>query len=412
MKRFIALVFGIMIICNAFSQSGEFEVHQNGLIYSPEAMAKLGHIVDSLNLKFKVCDFDKVYYSKSQTMGYMISLKEGDIKEVKADLDKQISWDDFEKKYPDAVIDKEALIIKRRYKNYEDEDVVEIEHFNLKTDYGFSITSSDMSLYNKDLSNKWLYQYNKKTDYSKESITAFYFPANFVSPVIPHKYGLMIGYADCLIDTTASKMRDGLKEGSPELPENWNKLSKRKKEKLLDEMRSTYVVGFCSMDNRPRDHAFNIALLSAETYNWEVFLKAHLDIMNDRFDRMSDGSYAWAERNTYIKELEELNINVPELLFGISFRYENPAANHYYGSISRLGRALSETENNDQIEQAILSIVSDKELDYYNRLLFYFLYKNYNHYLTDEAEKKASAEKLAIAATSFPYFMSEKLLGK
>ncbi|MBK7243510.1 MAG: hypothetical protein IPH98_06560 [Saprospiraceae bacterium] len=72
--------------------------------------------------------------------------------------------------------------------------------------------------------------------------------------------------------------------------------------------------------------------------------------MNDRFDRKSDGSYAWGQRNTYIKELEELNINVPDLILGILFRIENPASNHYFGSIGRVGRALSETKNRNEIE--------------------------------------------------------------
>ncbi|MBK7503592.1 MAG: hypothetical protein IPI52_00240, partial [Bacteroidetes bacterium] len=119
-----------------------------------------------------------------------------------------------------------------------------------------------------------------------------------------------IGYSDCLIDTIATKFKSDAKSGWVDLPENWQNLSEKKKEKLLDEMRSTKVVGGCSQDSRPREHAINIAMLSAEVTNWEVFLKSHLDIMNDRFDRMSDGSYAYAQRKTYIKELEELDINV------------------------------------------------------------------------------------------------------
>ena len=134
--------------------------------------------------------------------------------------------------------------------------------------------------------------------------------------------------------------------------------------------------------------------------------------MNDRFDRMSDGSYAWAERNTYIKELEELNINVTDLILGISFRIENPASNHYFGRIGRIGRALSETKNRYEIEKAMLSIISDNSLDIYNRLLFYFLYKNYNNYTKDVTLKRENSEKLAIASNTFPPFISERLKEK
>jgi hypothetical protein len=203
-----------------------------------------------------------------------------------------------------------------------------------------------------------------------------------------------------------------LKAGWVDLPENWASLSDKKKAKLLDEMRSTKVIGGCSLDSRPREHAIHIALLSAETYNWEVFLKAHLDIMNDRFDRMSDGSYAWEQRNTYIKELEELNINVTDLILGITFRIENPASNHYFGSIGRVGRALSESNNRNEIESNMLSLVSDNELDIYNRLLFYFLFRNYNLNLKDEGIQTANNLKLAAAIKTFPNFISEILLEK
>jgi len=44
------------------------------------------------------------------------------------------------------------------------------------------------------------------------------------------------------------------------------------------------------MDESPRTHARAIALLAAETNNWDILLRAHIDIMNDRFERRSDGS--------------------------------------------------------------------------------------------------------------------------
>jgi len=76
------------------------------------------------------------------------------------------------------------------------------------------------------------------------------------------------------------------------------------------------------MDSSPRYHELSIAELAEETVNWEIFLRSHLDIMNDNFNRMSDGSYAWAGRKTYIKELEILYINVLDLVLGISIRIE------------------------------------------------------------------------------------------
>ncbi len=409
MKQLLSFVVILIINFNAFGQESEFKVYKNGLIYSEDAMSKLGHIVDSLNLKFKTCDLNKKFYATNQTIGYIVSLDTGNIKQAKQDLENQIPFDEFVKKYPQAKVEKNKLIIKRKYKNYREKDIVEFEEFDLKSDYGFSIETEDLKLYNKEMKNTWLFEYNKKTDYSEESIDAFYFPENFKSNEIPHKYALMIGYSDCLIDTTATKFKDNLKDGWVELPKNWQTYSEKEKSKLLDKMRSTRVVGGCSQDSRPRDHAVNIALLSAETYNWSVFLKAHLDIMNDRFERVSDGSYAWGKRNTYIKELETLDINVLDLILGISLRVENPATNHYYGSIGRIGRALAETKNRNEIEESILAAISDKELDDYNRLLFYFLFKNYNYFITDEALKKTNNDRLLLAMNTLPDYYKNEL---
>ena len=116
--------------------------------------------------------------------------------------------------------------------------------------------------------------------------------------------------------------------------------------------------------------------------------------------------------NTYIKELEELNINVTDLILGITFRIENPASNHYFGSIGRVGRALSESNNRNEIESTMLSLVSDNELDVYNRLLFYFLFRNYNFNLKDEGIQTENNLKLAAAIKTLPNFISEILLEK
>jgi hypothetical protein len=183
----------------------------------------------------------------------------------------------------------------------------------------------------------------------------------------------------------------------------------RSKKEALELKRNRIVVGGCSQDNSPRIHALNIAMLSAETINWETFLRSHLDIMNDRFERVSDGSYAWAGRKTYIRELEILDINVPELLLGITLRVENPGKNHYYGSIGRLGRAIAESKDLALFSSKILEMIADNKLDDYNRVLMYYLYLNMNHYLQDEEIKKENKERLKKAISALPAYLSEKI---
>ena len=410
MKKITTLVFAFCSMMSAFGQEKEFTTYPNGLIYSARTMGKLSHIVDSLNLKYKTCNFNTTFYSKTQALGNLIEVDSSSIAEALKDLEKGITYEAFVKKYPKSVVKENLLFIKGKYKDYRQRDLVSIDEFDLKNENGFSYSTFDMSLYDYDISDSWLDDYSEKTEYAQESLTVVFFPKNFTSVPLPKQYSALIGYSDCLIDTTTAKLKNKLMEGRPWIPKNWKSLSFNQKVQMLDKLRSTRVVGECSMDFAPREHAINIALLAADTYNWGVFLKAHLDIMNDRFERMSDGSYAWGTRATYIKELEALKINVPNLVIGMSFQIENPASNHYFGRIGRVGRAIVESENRAEIEQAILSIVADKELDLYNRLLFYSLFYNYNYYLPNKDVQKENASRLAKASSTLPEYVRTRLV--
>ncbi|MCL9807643.1 hypothetical protein NAT51_19125 [Flavobacterium amniphilum] len=409
MKQLISAFAVLLFTAHAFGQS-EFKTYSNNLIYSVKTMKKLEHIVDSLNLKYKVCDYNKVFHSKYQTIGHFIELDTGDVKQAKKDMENNIPFDDFVRKYPNAGVRKNILVVKYQYKDHKKRDMAEFSEISLNGGYGIEITQENKdNAYSKPSKNTWKFEYNEKSKYSKESAIAFYFPDEFKSVSLDMKYNRQIGYSDCLIDTVATKYKEHLEQGWVELPKNWQDLSDKKKEKLLDEMRSTRVIGGCSMDSRPREHAMNIALLSAETTNWGVFLKSHLDIMNDRFERVSDGSYAFGQRKTYIKELEELDINVQDLLIGISLRVENPAENHYYGSIGRLGRAISESEHKEAFKKQILSMIEDQQLDDYNRVLAYYLFLNFNSYLDNEKEQKENTALLEKAVQTMPVYLSEKI---
>jgi hypothetical protein len=171
--------------------------------------------------------------------------------------------------------------------------------------------------------------------------------------------------------------------------------------------RGRRVMGTCSMDRRPRNHAVNICKLAAETASWDIFLRSHLDIMNDRFERMTDGSYAWAQRKTYLKELEMLDIDAIDLLVGTSLRVENVSDNHYWGSIGRVGRALADAEDKDQLETRLLAMIGNKDLDPYNRLLTAYLFDNYAHNLDDETRKKQCLQSLEDSVNALPSYISE-----
>lgn len=174
------------------------------------------------------------------------------------------------------------------------------------------------------------------------------------------------------------------------------------KEASLELKRNRLVVGACSQDRRPRYHAFEIARLSAETMNWEIFLRAHLDILNDNFARNIDASYGQTKRETYIKELEVLNFNVPDLMLGQGLQAQNTAKGHYNGSVARLGRALAESKDSITIESRLLNIIRDRELDLYNRIRAYLIFLNYAYYKKDTQVFDALIARLNEAVLAFP----------
>ena len=180
-------------------------------------------------------------------------------------------------------------------------------------------------------------------------------------------------------------------------------------EEELSLKRSRKVYGSCSMDMAPRNHAVEIAKLSAKTAYWPIFLRSHLDIMNDRFERTAWSSYGEASFGTYITELEALNINVPDLMMGISLRVKNPSSNHYYGTIYRVGRGLAETKHPAEVEAKMLSMIVDSSLDDYNRILIYFLFLNYNQHIKDEVKHKANEVKLEKAVAQLPNYIVSQI---
>jgi hypothetical protein len=179
-------------------------------------------------------------------------------------------------------------------------------------------------------------------------------------------------------------------------------------DKALLMKRCYKVMGSCSQDESPRLHARDIAILAAQSHSWDIFLRAHLDIMNDRFERASDGSYAWGGRKTYLKELEELNLNIVDLMIGLTLRADNTAGNHYYGTIWRMGWALTESKEKNIFEEKAIAMMTDNSLDEFNRGLVFLLYKTYISYL-DEKESVQKIKSLKENIVSFPGFIQTSI---
>ncbi|WP_276482813.1 hypothetical protein [Paraflavitalea pollutisoli] len=472
----------------------EFGLSENGLIYPDSTMRQLKHIVDSLNLRFKVCDLNKTYYAQPQGMAHYITLRDQQAWQARQDIDRQITFDQFQAKYTAATYSKDQLVI-RETGFIRKDTITQFSSAGFGTESEYVELTGDPAKYATPLKGRWVYQFY---DYQKGKalLKAYYFASNLHSPAVPTKYARQVLYVDCLIDTT-SKLFTANDEGyytgyahladstpskvyaflqfvrsklaaAPRLKnandvldkhvyagyvkevENWNTLkwelirksisrmpefqpmllqayeealrtrqSEDEFEKLVELFlspkaslglkRNRLVYGRCSMDQRPREHAVEIARLSAATVNWETFLRAHLDIMNDHFQSMATSSYGQAIRGTYIRELEVLDINVPDLMIGIALRVSNAAPNHYAGSVGRLGRALAETKEPAKMEAAMLGMIRDPTLDDFNRVLMYYVYLTYARYSTVNGGFYTKAARLTAAATTLPPYLAMKV---
>ncbi|HET6228256.1 MAG TPA: hypothetical protein VFF27_18390, partial [Bacteroidia bacterium] len=124
MKRTL-IIFFLFFTLTTLAQYTEFGKSSNGLIYPDTTIKQLKFIVDSLNLKFRVCELNRSYKSKLQAKANYVGISGAASKRAKKDMQKNISFNDFIKKYTEAEIDRELLVVKFKYKNYSNEDEVQ-----------------------------------------------------------------------------------------------------------------------------------------------------------------------------------------------------------------------------------------------------------------------------------------------
>ena len=181
----------------------------------------------------------------------------------------------------------------------------------------------------------------------------------------------------------------------------------------LNLKRKRIVIGGCSMDDRPIQHAANIARLAGESCCMEIFMRSHLNILYDRFDRRSDGSYAEPGRETYARELEVIGARLEYLIPGTLLTARNLSENHYRGQVHRAGRAMAELESRRKVYEDIERLIQTGNLDVYNRILLIFLAKSYNRYLFESKhalEAKQNLLNLTKSLDAFPDYLKKPLV--
>ncbi len=491
-----SLTFLFLLLKNlTFAQNGEFKTFENGLIYNPITMTKLGKIVDSLQLKYRFCEVGRTYRARYQAVGSFVKVT-SNMDKAENDIFMGDNLEKFLEKNPKAYVERNLLLI-TEFNNQAENDRANDSVSKIRTipiqgefDHQIPLNNNDIiAYYAVPLTRHWITMRNELNE-----LEAFYISRQFESKPMVDRYGHIAQFVECMVDTTTqvllagatrefdldendkSKVGEFLKlvnsfENKPNYEsfkletgsfdyekydvayKKWdslrlqfidNELSKTDnfKKILLEAVqdaektglpnsqleyyagkyldkaselflkRKRAVLGAGSMDAAARIHTRSIAVLAAETANWEVFLRSHLDILNDRLDHLSDqNSYALNTRETYIKELEQLGIDVPNLMLGICLRIENPSQNHYYGDVGRVGRALAETGQTEVVEKLLLETIADPELDDYNRLLTYHLFLSYNLSLKDEARKNANELRLKkLCKEKMPHYLYEKIM--
>ena len=450
---FFTVLLAITISCQAQTiRSEEFNVEDNGLIYSQADMKILRKVVDSLSLRFKTCDLTTSYYSHPQATVRHLQFRSdsADFKKIRQAIETGIEYEALIRRFGTQIYKSITGSLIRMSDPYEQEFYL----WGTPTDgYDVQYDFPQSSFGN----NKWVV-YESATGGRLKFLHVWYLASPFASSKLPDEYAKLLQYVDCMIDTNTARSRENT---------NWSRSAKSKaleplvnflnakmhikkkdewkdyfteekfeyainnllkdtqfvalvravvdssikagegneyledlagillsKDKKLEIMRNRVVMGRCSRDPSPRLHALRIAKTSAEAHRWDIFLRAHLDIMNDRFERTSDGSYAYGGRGTYLKELEELNLNVIDLMLGMSLRSPSVSDNHYNGTVWRLGRALAESKDRLAFESRVITMMNDHRLDAFNRGLLCLLYRNYLGHLPDEKEKIQKEEKL------------------
>lgn len=477
MRLFPLLLLILLCTCGR-AQSSEFEIHNNGFIYPEATMTDLGMIVDSLDLKFKQCDLNRVYRAPAQAMANCYTIKNADWEKVRDQLTKAAAAGkvEVEKVFPKAKLTRRGIL----YESPGSKHSPGRQYNLLPLNYGNSLSIKVAG----DESARITDRLYVGKGYKETHIWVF--DAVPTPIVIPDTYARLIQYVDCMVDTAQNIYREKAVEATGgyladdkddkagekllklagkypgKQPESlWEKnedptgeeieawqaaneayrtgqvawvreqasknpnmtaaiqhaitnvqngysLGERAEQYLeacgeyavaLESKRLRRVYGSCSQDQSPRIHAMQIARLSAASVEWSVFLRAHLNIMNDRFDRVSDGSYAYGRRGTYLGEVEALGIDATGLLIGSCLKAEGLSENHYSSSWARVGRALREAGNTDAVIDLLTKIIRDPELDDLNRMtgvyLLRYMASNYGQEKTDERYTQALAAAVA-----------------
>ncbi len=174
------------------------------------------------------------------------------------------------------------------------------------------------------------------------------------------------------------------------------------KDKYLTILRSHANVNFSDYTDLKRH--YQISKTAIELNDWVVFIRAYMDMLN-LYDDNEDDNFG---KKIPIKELESVGINIFNLYISTCLAIENRHKFHRENTPYSIGKGFANIDNTKVIEQNLSKMISDKELDNYNRLRICFLFESCIKHLEDK-DRKAKAEKIyQKAIEDMPSFLRQK----
>ena len=144
MKINISIILLILFNYSGVAQNTEFKIYDNGLIYSDNTMTKLKYIVDSLNLKFKVCDKDKIYHSEKTAIVNYLKLESERAGDLKKDIENGMNFNKVLAKYPEANKRQNLILTKLFHHNsYSKKDIIYYSTFETESDHNYYLDFND-----------------------------------------------------------------------------------------------------------------------------------------------------------------------------------------------------------------------------------------------------------------------------
>lgn len=159
----------------------------------------------------------------------------------------------------------------------------------------------------------------------------------------------------------------------------------------------------------PRLYNMHIAWLAAGLGNWPVFLHAQLAVAIDPYGEYPDPSRP-GHRSVFLRELEELNIGVDDILLGnvLANTWPDPG----FSGVNLLGKALAlEGGDRRRLEEKVLKLIADKGLDDYHRLAMHYLFLNYIGFLPAGPARIKASSRLERADRTLPEYLSARVKG-